>query len=57
MSITTDAVQVHGGAGYMTGTAVERLYRDAKLTQVFEGANELHRARIGSSFLQRGGQR
>jgi acyl-CoA dehydrogenase len=57
MSITTDALQVHGGAGYMTGTTVERLYRDAKLTQIFEGANELHRARIGSSFLQRGGQR
>jgi alkylation response protein AidB-like acyl-CoA dehydrogenase len=55
MSIATNAVQLHGGAGYMTGTKVERLYRDAKLTQIFEGANELHRARIGRSFLDRRG--
>lgn len=51
MSITTDAVQVNGGAGYMAGATVERLYRDAKLTQMLEDANEWDRARIGSSFL------
>jgi alkylation response protein AidB-like acyl-CoA dehydrogenase len=44
-------VQLQGGYGYMTGSKVERLFRDAKLTQIWEGANELHRARIGRSFL------
>jgi acyl-CoA dehydrogenase len=51
MAITTQAVQLQGGYGYMTGSKVERLFRDAKLTQIWEGANELHRARIGRSFL------
>jgi acyl-CoA dehydrogenase len=51
MSIATTAVQLHGGYGYITGSKVERLFRDAKLTQIWEGANELHRARIGKSFL------
>jgi acyl-CoA dehydrogenase len=51
MSIATNAVQLHGGNGYITGSKAERLFRDAKLTQIWEGANELHRARIGKSFL------
>jgi alkylation response protein AidB-like acyl-CoA dehydrogenase len=55
METTTQAVQLHGGYGYMTGSKVERLFRDAKLTQIWEGANELHRARIGKSFMVPGG--
>jgi acyl-CoA dehydrogenase len=51
MAIATNAVQLHGGYGYITGSKAERLFRDAKLTQIWEGANELHRARIGKSFL------
>ena len=51
MSITTDAVQLQGGYGYMTGSKVERMFRDAKLTQIWEGANEIHRSRIGRAFL------
>jgi alkylation response protein AidB-like acyl-CoA dehydrogenase len=51
MSVATNAVQLQGGYGYMTGSKVERLFRDAKLTQIWEGANELHRSRIGRSFL------
>lgn len=51
MAIATNAVQLQGGHGYITGSKVERLFRDAKLTQIWEGANELHRARIGKSFL------
>jgi acyl-CoA dehydrogenase len=51
MSIATNAVQLQGGYGYITGSKVERLFRDAKLTQIWEGANELHRARVGKSFL------
>jgi alkylation response protein AidB-like acyl-CoA dehydrogenase len=50
MAVATSAVQLQGGYGYMSGSTVERLFRDAKLTQIWEGANELHRARIGKSF-------
>ena len=53
MTVATSAVQLQGGYGYMTGSGVERLFRDAKLTQIWEGANELHRARIGKSFLEK----
>jgi acyl-CoA dehydrogenase len=52
MHIATAAMQLQGGHGYMSGSTVERLFRDAKLTQIWEGANELHRGRIGKSFLQ-----
>jgi acyl-CoA dehydrogenase len=52
MNAATSAVQLQGGYGYMTGSTVERLFRDAKLTQIWEGANELHRARIGKSFRE-----
>ena len=51
MHIATAALQLQGGHGYMSGSTVERLFRDAKLTQIWEGANELHRGRIGRSFL------
>jgi acyl-CoA dehydrogenase len=53
MAVATSAVQLQGGYGYMAGSGVERLFRDAKLTQIWEGANELHRARIGKSFLEK----
>jgi alkylation response protein AidB-like acyl-CoA dehydrogenase len=53
MNIATQAVQLQGGHGYMTGAKVERLFRDAKLTQIWEGANEVHRTRVGKSFLDR----
>jgi butyryl-CoA dehydrogenase len=44
MKVTTDAVQLLGGAGYTTEHPVERMMRDAKAIQIFEGANELQRA-------------
>lgn len=50
MRISTDAVQMHGGYGYMRDLRVERLMRDAKLTQIWEGTNQLHRQHIGRSF-------
>lgn len=50
MRISTDAVQMHGGYGYMRDLRVERLMRDAKLTQIWEGTNQLHRQNIGRSF-------
>lgn len=38
-----DAVQIHGGTGYIRGVTVERLYRDAKITQIYEGTNQIQR--------------
>ncbi|WP_182378237.1 acyl-CoA dehydrogenase family protein [Nocardioides sp. WS12] len=43
MSVTTTAVQLHGGNGYMRDYPVERMMRDAKVTQIWEGANELQK--------------
>lgn len=43
MSITREAVQVFGGYGYSREYPVERLFRDAKVTEIYEGANEIHR--------------
>lgn len=43
MKITTDAVQVHGGNGYVKEYHVERLMRDAKLTQIYEGTSEIQK--------------
>jgi len=54
MRIATEAVQLHGGYGYIADNRVERLLRDAKITQIWEGANQLHRQLIGRSFVERG---
>jgi acyl-CoA dehydrogenase len=53
MRITTDAVQLHGGYGYCKDYRVERLMRDAKITQIWEGTNQIHRQFIGRSFLRK----
>lgn len=53
MEAATSAVQLHGGAGYCKGVRVERLFRDAKLTQIWEGANEVHRQNVGRAFRAR----
>ena len=53
MRVTTDAVQLHGGYGYCKDQRVERLMRDAKITQIWEGTNQVHRQLIGRSFLRR----
>lgn len=49
--IATDAVQLLGGYGYTQDYRVERLMRDAKITQIWEGTNQIHRQLIGRSFL------
>ncbi len=54
MKITTDMVQVLGGYGYMKDFPLERMFRDAKLTQIFEGANQIQRMIIGRELLKRG---
>jgi len=43
MKVTTDAVQVLGGYGYVSDYPVERMMRDAKLTQIYEGTNQIQR--------------
>ena len=43
MSVTTDAVQLHGGYGYLKDFPVERMMRDAKITQIWEGTNQIQR--------------
>jgi alkylation response protein AidB-like acyl-CoA dehydrogenase len=51
---TADAVQVFGGAGYIQGYEVERLYRDAKITQIYEGTNQIQRLIIARELLRKG---
>jgi acyl-CoA dehydrogenase len=51
MRIATEAVQLHGGYGYIKEYRVERLLRDAKITQIWEGTNQIHRQLIGRSFV------
>ena len=53
MRATTEAVQLHGGYGYCRDFRVERLMRDAKVTQIWEGTNQIHRRIIGRSFVER----
>lgn len=53
MRITENAVQLHGGYGYTRDYIVERLMRDAKITQIWEGTNQIHRQLIGRSFINR----
>lgn len=53
MRMATEAVQMHGGYGYCADYRVERLMRDAKITQIWEGTNQVHRQLIGRSFAAR----
>lgn len=49
---TAQAVQIFGGSGFIRGMLVERLYRDAKITQIYEGTNEIQRLVIARALLQ-----
>jgi alkylation response protein AidB-like acyl-CoA dehydrogenase len=53
MKAATKAVQVHGGAGYITEFPVERIFRDAKLTEIGEGTSEIQRNVIAQELLRR----
>jgi acyl-CoA dehydrogenase len=53
MRAATEAVQLYGGYGYIKDYRVERLLRDAKITQIWEGTNQIHRQLIGRSFAAR----
>jgi alkylation response protein AidB-like acyl-CoA dehydrogenase len=51
MEVTTDAVQLFGGAGYTRDFPVERMMRDAKITQIYEGTNQIQRLVIGRGII------
>lgn len=51
---TSDAVQVFGGSGYIRGFEVERLYRDAKICQIYEGTNQIQRMIIARELVKHG---
>ncbi len=53
MKVTTDAVQVCGGAGYMKDYPLEKMMRDAKITQIYEGSNQVLRSAIASHVRKR----
>ncbi|WP_417209567.1 acyl-CoA dehydrogenase family protein [Antarctobacter sp.] len=52
MKVTTDAVQVLGGAGYLKDHPVERMMRDAKITQIYEGTNQIQRLIIMKALME-----
>ncbi len=53
MEVTTDAVQLLGGSGYTRDYPVERMMRDAKITQIYEGTNQVQRVVMARQLLKR----
>jgi acyl-CoA dehydrogenase len=53
MEVTTDAVQIFGGYGYTKDYPVEKLMRDAKLMQIYEGTSQIQRIVIARELLRR----
>ena len=56
LEVTNDALQIFGGSGYLKGMEVERFYRDAKITTIYEGTNEIQRVVIASHLIGRLGK-
>ena len=52
MWVSTEAVQVHGGYGFVKEYHVERLMRDAKITQIYEGTSEIQRIVISRDLIK-----
>ena len=52
MDVATDAVQILGGYGYVSEYPVERMMRDAKITQIYEGTNQIQRLVIARQLLK-----
>jgi len=52
--VIDEALQIHGGLGYIRGTPVERAYRDARISEIFEGTNEIQRLVVARDLLSRG---
>lgn len=51
MDVTTKAVQLHGGYGYIREYGIERMMRDAKITEIYEGTSEVQRMVISAQLL------
>ena len=49
--VASDALQIHGGYGYCREYPVERMYRDAKITQIYEGTSQIQKILIGRHFM------
>ena len=56
MRVTVDAVQVCGGSGYMREYPLEKRMRDAKITQIYEGTNQIQRDIIGLALIRQSAQ-
>ncbi len=56
MRVTTDAIQIFGGYGYMREYPVEKMMRDAKITQIYEGTNQIQRNIIGNYLVKEAGK-
>jgi butyryl-CoA dehydrogenase len=52
VEVADDAVQIHGGYGYVSEYHVERHYRDAKITEIYEGTSEVQRMVIAASLIK-----
>ena len=52
MEVTTDAVQIYGGYGYIREYPVEKLFRDAKITQIYEGTNQIQKIVVAQQLLK-----
>jgi alkylation response protein AidB-like acyl-CoA dehydrogenase len=51
MRVTTDAIQVHGGYGFIKEYQVERYFRDAKITQIYEGTSQIQKLVVARHLL------
>jgi alkylation response protein AidB-like acyl-CoA dehydrogenase len=51
--VCSNAIQIHGGYGYLADYDVERYYRDARITQIYEGTSEIQRLVIARELLER----
>jgi acyl-CoA dehydrogenase len=52
--VIDEALQIHGGLGYIRGTPIERAYRDARISEIFEGTNEIQRLVVSRDLISRG---
>jgi hypothetical protein len=48
--VCSDAIQIHGGYGYVSDFPVERMWRDVRVTKIYEGANDIQRLVIGRAL-------